>query len=76
MRHWLRAVVPLVLPLWFVASARADGLGPNGLYYMAAAGIAVCIGGLAFSLAVIFGGLWLVRLLRRNGDQTRHEEIQ
>jgi hypothetical protein len=61
MRSSIRAVATLVLSVWPVATARADGLGRAGYEALASIGISLVIGGLALSLAMILGGIMLVR---------------
>jgi hypothetical protein len=57
----IRAVATLVLLVGPASTARGDGLGRAGYEALAAMGISLVIGGLALSLAIILGGLMLVR---------------
>jgi hypothetical protein len=66
MRPRIPAVAALVLSVWPVATARADGLGPAGYEALAGIGISLVIGGLALSVAVILGGITLVRRCRNH----------
>ena len=73
MRCCIRAAASLVLVLWPVAFARADGA--HGMGELAVIGTAVVVGALALALALGLGGIWLVRHRRRQADPSRHDEM-
>jgi hypothetical protein len=66
MRRSIPVVVTLVLSVCPVATARGDGLGRTGYETLAGIGISLIIGGLALSVAVILGGIALVRRCRNH----------
>jgi hypothetical protein len=76
MQKRIIAIGALILALWPARVARADGLGATGYQILAGLALAVVVGGIAISLAVILGGIWLVRRLRhKDRPRTRAERI-
>jgi hypothetical protein len=65
MRERIGAAAALVLLVWSVGTARADGLGPRGYQALAGVGISIILGGLLLSVAVILAGFFLVLGPRR-----------
>jgi hypothetical protein len=73
MRKLIGICAVLVVFLGPVATARADGLGPGGYRFLAAASLGIVIGGVALTVAAVLGGLWLKRHLRSNRTPPPHQ---